>query len=333
MIFRRDIILLVLFALFAVVLFFGAVGAGAVEIPFGEVVKILFGKTPENPMWRILIEERFLRTLNAFFAGGALAVVGVVLQSYFRNPLAGPGVLGISSGASLGVAVAIMLPMHVATGLIAQYLFGLTGSFVIIFFLIFLNKWIKGVTLLVVGLMISFFTSAFVSTLLNSSTDAMMRRYIEWGFGSFGMIQHNFFWYYIFALFLLLALVHLFFPKILNVWVLGEQMLLEAGYKSSRVRLLILFVLGTIIALVTVHCGPISFVGIAIPQVARMFMRSTNHSILLPSALLLGGFLAMFADLMLRTLNLAMPLNGILALFGAPIIIYVIIKGSRKMVT
>jgi len=116
------------------------------------------------------------------------------------------------------------------------------------------------------------------------------------------------------------------------VWVLGEQMLLEAGYQTSRVRLLILLILGTMIALVTVHCGPISFVGIAIPQVARLFMRSTNHSILLPSSLFLGGFLAIFADLILRTVDLAMPLNGILALFGAPIIIYVIIKGSRKMV-
>ena len=332
MIFRQDVILLIVFALLSFCCAVVAVGLGAVEIPFDEVLGILLGKTSENPAWNILVEERFLRTMNAFFAGGALSVVGLVLQSYFRNPLAGPGVLGISSGASLGVAIAIMLPTGLFVGAISQYFFGLLGAFAVIFFLLLINRWIKGVTLLVIGLMLSFFTSAFVSTLLNSSTDAMMRRYIEWGFGSFGMIQHDFFWYYISILFLLLILVHLFFPKILNVWVLGEQMLLESGYKTRGVRLLILLVLGTIIALVTVHCGPISFVGIAIPQVARMLLRSTNHSVLIPSSFFLGALLAVFADIILRTTDLAIPLNGILALFGAPIIIYVIIKGAKKNV-
>jgi iron complex transport system permease protein len=332
MIFRKDVIRLIFVFLLTVFLFFGALGAGAVDIPFAEVFRILLGKTPDNPTWSILVEERFLRTINAFFAGGALAVVGLVLQSYFRNPLAGPGVLGISSGASLGVAAAIMLPLGATIGVFAQYFLGLAGATLVIFVLILINKWIKGVTLLVVGLMISFFTSAFVSTLLNSSTDGMMRRYIEWGFGSFGMIQHQFFWYYIVLLSLLLIVVFLFLPKVLNVWVLGEQMLLEAGFKTSSIRLLILVVLGTITALVTVHCGPISFVGIAVPQVARMLMKSTNHSLLLPTSMLLGGLLAIFADLLLRTVDLAMPLNGILALFGAPIIVYVIIKGARKTV-
>jgi iron complex transport system permease protein len=332
MIFRKDIMLLIFFAIGVLLLFLMAIGSGAVEIPCFEVFQVLFGKTTQNPSWSILIEERFLRTVNAFFAGGALAVVGMVLQSYFRNPLAGPGVLGISSGASLGVAAAFMLPLGAATGIFSQYIFGLLGSFIVIFFLIVINKWIKGVTLLVVGLMIGFFTSAFVNTLLNSSSDASMRRYIEWGFGSFGMIQHNLFWIYILLLSVLLILIFIVFPKILNVWVLGEQMLHESGYKTKHIRLLILIVLGTIIAMVTVHCGPISFVGIAIPQVSRMFMKSTNHSILLPTSLLLGGFLAIFADLLLRTVDLNMPLNGILALFGAPIIIYVIVKNSRKSV-
>lgn len=330
MIFKQDVIWLTGFIVLAFSSFVIAISVGAVEIPFSQVIQILLGQIPENPTWSILVEERLLRTVNAFFAGGSLAVVGLVLQSYFRNPLAGPGVLGISSGASLGVAAAIMLPFGAFSGIITQYAFGLIGAFGIILILILINKWIKGVTLLVIGLMIGFFTSAFVSTMLNSSTDAMMRRYVEWGFGSFGMIQHDFFWFYIALLVMLLILVQLLFPKILNVWVLGEQMLLESGYKSSRVRVLILFVLGTIIAIVTVHCGPISFVGIAIPQVARMLLKSTNHSILLPCALFLGGFVATSADIILRTSDVSIPLNGILALFGAPVIIYVIIRGSKK---
>lgn len=330
MISRRDIFLLIVLAFFAFFLFVGAITVGAIAIPFGEVLQLLMGKTASQATWSIIVEERYLRTVNAFFAGGALAVVGMVLQSFFRNPLAGPGVLGISSGASIGVAVAIMVPLGIVSGIIAQYVLGLFGSFLVIFLLIAINKWIKGVTLLVVGLMISFFTSAFVSMLLNGSTDTMMRKYIEWGFGSFGMIQLDYFWYYILLLVAFLLVVFIFFPKVLNVWVLGEQMLLESGYKTSKVRLMILFVLGTMIALITVQCGPISFIGIAVPQLARMVMRSTNHSILLPSAMLLGTSLAIFSDIILRSTEIAMPLNGILALFGAPVIIYVIVRGARR---
>lgn len=333
MIFKKDILLLFIFVLMAIGLFAVSIGVGAAEIPFFEALQILLGKKTENLTWPILIEDRFLRSINALMAGASLSVVGLVLQSYFRNPLAGPGVLGISSGASLGVAFAIMFPLGVTSGLFSQYTLGLIGSFTIISFLILINKWIKGVTLLVIGLMISFFTSAFVSTLLNSSTDTMMRRYIEWSFGSFGFIQHDLFWLYITVLLTLLVLVQLFFPKILNLWVLGEHMLLESGYKLNRIRLLILTILGSIIALVTVHCGPISFIGIAVPQVTRMLIKSTNHSILLPCTLLLGALLAMLADIILRTQEVAIPLNGILALFGAPIIIYVVIKGSRKTVS
>jgi iron complex transport system permease protein len=330
MIARRDIIVLVFLAMLSFMLLFFGISVGAISIPFIEVVSILFGNSVQSDTWTIIIEERFLRTINAFFAGGALAVVGMVLQSFFRNPLAGPGVLGISSGASLGVAVAIMAPIGFVSGLFMQYTLGLAGSFLVILLLISINRWIKGVTLLVIGLMISFFTSAFVSMLLNSSTDNMMRKYIEWGFGSFGMIQLAYFWYYILAVFVLLIFVFIRFPKVLNTWVLGEQMLLESGYKTSKVRLMILLVLGVLIALITVHCGPISFIGIAIPQLARMLLRSTNHSILLPTSLFLGASLAIVADIILRTTEIAMPLNGILALFGAPVIIYVIVSGARK---
>ncbi len=330
MIGRRDILILILLVLLSFLVFVLAINSGAVDIPFKDVLRLLFGKSVETATWSIIVEERYLRTINAFFAGGALAVVGMVLQSFFRNPLAGPGVLGISSGASLGVAVAIMVPIGFVSGIFTQYFLGLLGSFLVILLLISINRWIKGVTLLVVGLMISFFTSAFVSMLLNSSTDTMMRKYIEWGFGSFGMIQLDYFWYYIFMVFILLVFVFVSFPKILNTWVLGEQMLHEAGYKTKKVRLMILLILGVLIALITVHCGPISFIGIAIPQLARMLLKSTNHSILLPTSLFLGASLAIIADIILRSTDIAMPLNGILALFGAPVIIYVIVGGARK---
>jgi iron complex transport system permease protein len=327
---RKDIILFLLTIALCFALFLWSLSSGTIKIAFAEIWRLLFSR--ELSTYELLVQDRLLRTTNAFFSGGTLAVVGLILQSFFRNALAGPGVLGISNGASFGVAIAIFIPLGTFSGFLAQYVFGLMGAFLILFFLLAINRWVRGVTLLVVGLMISFFSSAFVMMLLNQSSDTEMRKYVEWGFGSFGIIYHDFFWYYIILLVIGLLAVFIFFPKILNIWVLGELMTNEAGYKTRSIRRLVLVVLGILVALITVHCGPIAFLGIATPQVTRLFIRSTNHSILLPVTLFLGGALAIFADVLLRISVLNIPLNGILALFGAPIIIYVILKSSKKNV-
>jgi iron complex transport system permease protein len=208
---------------------------GSASISWLEGFQALLISSENNLTQKIIMEERLFRALNALMAGGSLGLVGLVLQSYFRNPLAGPGVLGISSGASLGVAVAILIPVAAIWGSFSQYLFGLIGSFTVIAALIFINKWIRGVSLLVVGLMISFFTSAFVSALLNESSDGRMRKYIEWGFGSFGAANHDFFWLYTSAIIGLLLISFVLLPKILNIWVLRYYVPFLPPYTTRQV--------------------------------------------------------------------------------------------------
>lgn len=280
------------------------------------------------------MEERLLRTINAALSGGALAFSGLVLQSFFRNPLAGPGVLGVSSGASVGVAAGILATGFVAewTGLFSQYALGAIGAFSVLVVLIILNKWIKGVTLLVIGLMISFFASSFVNLLLNLANDAQTRRYVEWGFGSFSSVSHDTFGWYALVLIAVILFGIFYFPKLLNAWVYGEQQVIASGFSLSRGRLMIVLTLGILITLVTLQCGPVSFIGIAVPQLIRLLFKSVHHLVLLIASFVGGALIAVLADFILRNAGLPLPLNAITALFGAPVIIFVIIRSSKKQI-
>jgi len=305
--------------------------SGDAHIPWKNAWSILVGNPAENLTWSFIMEERLLRTLNAAISGGALAYSGLILQSFFRNPLAGPGVLGVSSGASVGVAAGILATGYVAewTGLFSQYALGAVGAFSVLLILIILNRWIKGVTLLVIGLMISFFASSFVNLLLNLANDAQTRRYVEWGFGSFSSVSSETFWWYALVLLLVMIAGILYFPKLLNAWVYGEQQVIASGFSLTRGRLLIVLALGVLITMVTLQCGPVGFIGIAVPQLIRMLFKSVHHLVLLVASVFGGAIVAVFADYVLRNAGLPLPLNAITALFGAPIIIFVIIRSSK----
>jgi iron complex transport system permease protein len=305
---------------------------GDAMIPQKDVFSILFGKLSENSAWSYIVEERWLRTLNAVISGGALAISGLIIQSFFRNPLAGPGVLGISSGASVGVALAILAGDSLSGWFgFSQYLLGFSGAFLVLMILMILNKWVKGVTLLVIGLMISFFASSFVSLLLNLSDAIQTKKYVEWGFGSFSLVNSDSFYYYMSILLLLMLACVFYFPKLLNAWVYGENQVSTAGYSIKISRLLIILIIGLIVALVTLQCGPISFIGIAVPQVIRMFFKTSHHFVLLVGAFIGGAFIAVLSDIILRNAGFSLPLNAITALFGAPIIILVILRGSKTL--
>lgn len=332
MIYRKDI--LILFSLLVLALFLLALNVtiGDAAIPQSDVFSILLGEIPKQASWSFIVEERWLRTLNAFASGGALAVCGLLIQSFFRNPLAGPGVLGISSGASVGVALAILSSGSLATYFaFSQYILGFLGAFLVLFLLLVLNRWVKGVTLLVVGLMISFFTSAFVNLLLNLSNEIQTKKYVEWGFGSFSMVDANTFYWYLTALLLTVVFCFIYFPKLLNAWVFGAQQVSAAGYSIKGSRLIIVLVIGLIVALVTMQCGPVSFIGIAVPQVIRMLFKSSHHLLLLPASFVAGAVIAILSDFILRNAGFSLPLNAITALFGAPIIVLVILRSSKTM--
>jgi iron complex transport system permease protein len=331
---KRDIILIVLVTFLLAGGMAANIFSGDASIPFNSAWSILWGGEGETMAWSYIMEERLLRTLNAVVSGGALAFSGLILQSFFRNPLAGPGVLGVSSGASVGVAAGILATGFVAewTGLFSQYALGAIGAFSVLLVLIILNRWIKGVTLLVIGLMISFFASSFVNLLLNLADDAQTRRYVEWGFGSFSNVDSSTFWWYALILLVVMLLGIVYFSKLLNAWVYGEQQVIASGFSLTKSRLLIVLALGILITLVTLQCGPVSFIGIAVPQLVRMLFKSVHHIVLLTASVIGGALVAVLADFTLRNAGLPLPLNAITALFGAPVIIFVIIRSSKNRV-
>lgn len=305
---------------------------GPESIPFGDVLSILTGGDGDNVSWSYTIENRLNRTLLAIASGGALALAGIILQVYFRNPLAGPGVLGISSGASLGVAAVVLGGVGVGTvlGNIGMIMAGIAGAFLVLFLLLAVSRFIaNAVTLLVVGLMFGYFTSALINILFQLANQADTRSYVIWTLGSFDAVKGNGGWWY-FAGIILVAVLTIFLIKPLNALVLGTAYASSSGIELGRTKVLIIGLTGLLTAIVTVYCGPVGFIGIAVPQLVRIIIRTTNHRLLLPATFILGSSLAVLADLIVRLSHNSLPLNTVTALIGAPVIIWTIITLNRR---
>lgn len=326
-----DIFIPTILAIAIVGLFLLNLNIGDVQTDFGAVLHILFGGTAENPIWSYAVESRLNRSLVAVSSGGALALAGLVLQVYFRNPLAGPGVLGISSGASLGVAAVILggLSLKSVLGNVGLISAGLIGSLVVLFLLLIVSRLIKQpVTLLVVGLMFGYFTGSLIDVLFQWANEADTREYVIWGLGSFDNLEGRQGWYYLVGV-LGISFVSILLIKPLNGLILGEEYAQSMGIDLRKTRWLIILLTGVLTAIVTVYCGPISFIGIAVPQIIRWILRSKNHLLIIPTTFLMGGVLALLADIFVRFSGNALPLNTVTALIGAPVIIYTIIRMNK----
>lgn len=329
---KTDILLGAGMLILIVLLFWLNLIQGDVLIPYQAVVDLLGGGVVENPSWSYIVESRFNRSVVAVFAGGALGVSGLILQVFFRNPLAGPGVLGITSGASLGVALIVLggASMGSLFGNFTIIFSGILGALAVLFLLLVLSRYIQNaITLLVTGLMFSYFTSALTNILFLSANEMDTRRYIVWGLGSFqGLSQAEL---QLFCGIILLTIIGtLFLIKPLNALVTGVEYAASVGIHIRRTRTLIILITGVLAAVVTVYCGPIGFIGIAVPQLVRFLMRSTNHAVILPIVFLGGSLLALFSDFIVRLSSNNFPLNTVTALIGAPIIIAVIVKMNRR---
>ncbi|UKN01818.1 iron ABC transporter permease [Paracrocinitomix mangrovi] len=331
--FKRDIIIIVTVIVLIVLLFVSNLYLGDADIPLGDVFSILSGGNAENEAWSYIVEYRLNRSIIAVFGGGALAISGLILQVFFRNPLAGPGVLGITSGASLGVALVILGggAFVNALGGTAVLLFGALGAIGVLFLLLFLSKYIKNqVTLLVIGLMISYFTSAFVNMLYLWSNQEQTREFVIWGLGSFEGLSSNQVLAFTSTIVVFLALSILMI-KGLNALVLGEDYARSLGIDLKLQKTLMIVVTSVLAAVVTTYCGPISFIGIAVPQLIRIGVKNNNHAFMLPAAFLGGALLGLTADIIVRSVGNALPLNTVTALIGAPIIIWTIIKMNKRL--
>ena len=304
-------------------LFAGGLVYGAVSIPVESVVNILSGEGTERLAWQnIVLQSRFPQAVTALLAGASLAVSGLLLQTLFRNPLAGPSILGISDGANLGVA-AIMLYFGLAVILAA-----FSGAACILGLIIYFSAKVKNnVMLLIIGIMIGYLASSLISVLNYYASTDKVHAFVMWGLGNFSGVSLQQLPYFagFTCIGLLLAILLI---KPLNALLLGEMYAANLGIKIKRTRILILLCTGLLTATTTAFCGPISFIGLAVPHIARLMLGSSNHKMLVPVTLLTGSCIALLCNLLMvlpGTHNI-LPLNAVTPMLGAPVIIYVIVN-------
>lgn len=305
---------------------------GSVHIPLSDVWAAFSGQDSVSKGVRfIVLQSRLPAALTALLTGSALGVCGLLLQSYFRNPLAGPSILGITNGANLMVALIALCGWGGATlagHLTLTVLASLLGAFAILGLLLAIGHVVRTqVTLLIVGILLSYLTSALITLLSYQATAQGLQQLMLWGMGSFNGVSLSALPLY--ATLLLLTLFgSLWLIKPLNGWMLGEQYAQSLGFSIRRTRWMLLLVSGLLAAITTAWTGPIAFVGLSMPHVARMLMRTDNHLQLLPASLLLGALCCSLC-LLLSTLpsgGTLLPINALTPLFGIPVILYVLLR-------
>lgn len=318
-------------------LFVGSLVYGAVSIPLESVVNILSGHGSEKLAWQhIILQSRFPQAVTALLAGASLAISGLLLQTLFRNPLAGPSILGISDGANLGVAAIMlyfggsvsMVSDWPVSGYLAVILAAFLGAGSILGIIIYFSSKVKNnVMLLIIGIMIGYLASSLISILNYYASSDKVHAFVMWGLGNFsGVSLQQLPYFILFTLVGLLLAVLLIKP--LNALLLGEMYAANLGIKIKRTRILILFCTGLLTATTTAFCGPISFIGLAVPHIARLMLGSSNHKMLVPVTLLTGSCIALLCNMLmiLPGTNNILPLNAVTPMLGAPVIIYVIVN-------
>ena len=321
-----------------ILLFLVNISLGSVKIPLKDTLTILFGGIPDNAVWRdIMIDFRLTKALTCVFSGGALALGGLLMQTLFRNPLAGPDVLGLSSGASLAVAVLVMAGTFAApllTGPLSIAIAASIGSALIFMVVLAVANRVKDNTsLLLIGLMIGAATSSLVSVLQFTSRSEDQHYFLVWTFGSMGGLN----WqeiYLLGSIFLIGLVLSLLLSKSLNAWLLGDNYAQALGIRLQRARILIIICTSILAGSVTAFCGPIAFIGLAIPHLARLVINTTNHKILVPGVVLTGAAVMLFCDTVaqLPGSSLVLPINAITSLIGAPVVIWVIVRSKKVRV-
>lgn len=323
-----------------VLLFAANIFFGSVDIPISEIIDILAGNDPQRESWRmIILNSRLPQAVVAMLCGMALSAAGVMLQTLFNNPLAGPEVFGINSGAGLGVAVVMLLLQgsFVAGSMnIAGYFAILAGAFIgaltITGIILLFSLMLRGnIFLLIAGMALSYLTSSLIALLNYFSTAEGVHSYLIWGMGNFGGVSLQ--QLPLFATISMIAILcTLLMMKPLNALLLGEIYAENLGINTGRIRWIILLLTGLLTAIVTSFCGPISFIGLAVPHIARLLLKSNNHRLLLPSTLLTGGCVTLLCNMLCHLPGESglIPLSAITPLIGAPIIIYVVLKSRGQ---
>jgi len=313
------------------------IALGSVYIPFPEILSTLSGHAIENEGWRnIIIQFRVPKAITAVLVGSGLGISGLLMQTLFRNPLAGPFVLGISSGASLGVAIAILAGMSLGFGLTQMGIGGawiLTvsaslGAILVLGIVVLVSLKVQdSMSLLIIGLMFGSATGAVVTVLQFFSKAESIQAYLVWTFGSLGGVT----WQEleVFLPVVLIGLVVSFFmSKTLNALLLGDNYARSLGVDIKRARLMIIIVTAILAGTITAFCGPIAFIGIAIPHITRLIFNTSNHRILFPMVILCGAILMLICDIIAQIpgQQYTLPINAVTSVFGAPLVIMLVMR-------
>ena len=333
---HRSTITLIALSLLVIVLLPLNLLYGSIDIPFGEVVNAVFGGEVSKATWEtIVVETRLPMALTATLAGAALAVAGLLLQTTFDNPLAGPSILGVSTGSSLGVAIVMLAMGGVVSEAISSYLGillgAIVGAAVVMFVLLFFSSIVKSTTmLLIIGIMVGYLTSSAISLLNFFSTQEGVHSFVIWGMGNFSGVTLD--RLPMFSILILISLLLSFMlVKPLNALLLGARYAENLGVSIKATRNKLLLLSGILTAIVTAFCGPVGFLGLVVPHIARLALRSSNHTVLLPATALAGAVIALLCNLIsvLPASWGVIPINAITPVIGVPIIIYIIINRKK----
>ncbi|WP_435803491.1 FecCD family ABC transporter permease [Polaribacter sp.] len=332
----------ILLSVFLVVLFFMNISLGSVSIPLHEIFNFLTGNSTSKESWDIILFNfRIPKAITAILVGSGLSISGLLMQTLFRNPLAGPFVLGISSGASLGVALLILgssvFGGFFLTSSVSNWSLPIAsslGAFLVLSAVIIAaNKVRNTMSILIIGLMFGSLTSAVISVLAYFSEAAQIQQYLFWSFGSLGNLSWNeisvFIFIYIFGLSATLTII-----KPLNSFLLGENYAKSLGINIKKSRIIILLITSLLTGVITAFSGPIAFVGLAVPHIARMFFTTSNHKILIPATAIIGAIILLICDAIaqLPTSEFTLPINAITSLFGAPVVIWLLMRKKKIFV-
>lgn len=318
--------------------FFLNIAIGTIAIPVRDAFGILLGEEYQSLVWQnIILKSRLPQALTAMVAGAGLAISGLQMQTVFHNPLAGPSVLGISNGASLGVAFVVLatgslggvaLSSLGAVGNAAISLAAIIGSLSVMALIVWVSQRVSGnATLLIIGVMIGYVATAIIGVLKYFSNEEDIRAYVVWGLGSFSRVSGNQMGLFVIMMLILIPLSMLTI-KTLNILLLGEQYARNLGLNIKRARLTVIGCSGVLVAIVTAYCGPIMFLGLAVPHLCRAIWRTSDHRILMPATMLTGIALALACNLIARMPGFegALPINSVTALIGAPVVAMVLFR-------
>ena len=339
---QQRILFFTVTGILTLLFFLGNIAVGSVMIPAKEIFRYLFTGEIDQQTWQtILVKVRLPQAVSATLAGSGLAVGGLMMQTLFRNPLAGPSILGISSGASLGVAFVMMF----IGGTTLPFAFDLTGithiatmggafigSFLVLLLILFFARQVNdNAMLLIIGIMVGYISSSLVGVLKFYGLNETVHSYALWGLGSFSNVtlqQLNFFMP---AVLIGIAL-SLLLMKSLNVLLLGEHYAKNLGLNVRMVRFILILCTGLVTAVITAFCGPIAFLGMAVPHIAKILLKTSNHHVLMPAVIILGPLLALICNMVASIPGYqgTLPINAVTSMIGAPIVISVILQ-RRKL--